>query len=47
MSLNEIKKQMQIPGKGHNEIFEIVNPMKHTRIATERLDGHVPENGGT
>ena len=47
MSLNEIKKEIQIAGKGHNVIFEIAIPMKHTSAATNRVDGHVPGNGGT
>jgi hypothetical protein len=45
--LNGIKKSWQIAGKGHNEIFEIVNPMEHTRPVTVSVDGHVPETGGT
>jgi hypothetical protein len=47
MSLNEIIKQYQIPGKGQNETLEIVNPAKRTTAATDAVDGHVPENGGT
>jgi hypothetical protein len=50
MSLNENKKQLipsQIPGKGHHETFEIVILLKHTRGATDAIDAHVPENGGT
>jgi hypothetical protein len=47
MSLNEIKKEFHIPGKGHNVIFEMAIPMKHTSAATNRVDGHVSENGGT
>jgi hypothetical protein len=46
MSLNEIKKECQIAGKGHHETFEIAILMKHTSAATNRVDGHVPENGG-
>ena len=46
-SSNEIIKQFQILAKGHNETYEIVNPMKHTRTATDVIGGHVPENGGT
>jgi hypothetical protein len=42
-----MRKQIQIPGKGHNEILEIVNLMKHTTPATDSVDGHVPGNGGT
>ena len=41
------KKKFQIAGKGHNVIFEIAIPMKHTNAATNSVDGHVPENGGT
>jgi hypothetical protein len=47
MSLNEIKKEFQIAGKGHNVIFEIAILMKHTIAAKNDVDGHVPENGGT
>jgi hypothetical protein len=47
MSLNEIEKERQIPGKGHNETLEIVNPLNDTWIAVDAVDGHVPENGGT
>jgi hypothetical protein len=47
MSLNEIKKQFQIAGKGHNVLFEIAILMKHTTTATHSVDGHVSENGGT
>jgi hypothetical protein len=47
MSLNEIKKESQIAGKGQNVIFEIAIPMKHTSAATNSVDGHVSENGGT
>jgi hypothetical protein len=47
MSLNEIKKECQIPGKGHNETYEIVNPMEHMQTASDVIQGHVPENGGT
>ena len=47
MSLNEIKKEIQIAGKGHNVIFEIAIPVKHTNAATNSVDGHVSENGGT
>jgi hypothetical protein len=47
MSLNEIKKEFQIAGKGHNVIFEMAIPMKHTSAATNSVDGHVSENGGT
>ena len=47
MLSNEITQEMQITGKVHNEILEIVNPLEHTRAATEPVDVHVPENGGT
>jgi hypothetical protein len=47
MSLNEVIKQSQIAGKGHNETLEIVNPVKHTKSATDDRGGHVPGNGGT
>jgi hypothetical protein len=47
MSPNDIKKQFQIPGKGQNELFEIVNPVEHTFAATNDFDGHASENGGT
>jgi hypothetical protein len=46
-SPKDIKKQFQIPGKGQNELFEIVNPMEHTFAATNDFDGHASENGGT
>jgi hypothetical protein len=46
-SSNEIKKQFQILAKGHNVNYEIVNPMNHTRAATDVISGHVPENDGT
>jgi hypothetical protein len=38
---------MEMPGKGHNETFEIVNLLEHTTTATDAVDGHVPGNGGT
>jgi hypothetical protein len=47
VSLNEIKKQFQIAGKGDTETLEIANPMEHTTVATDDTSGHVPENGGT
>jgi hypothetical protein len=47
MSSNEIKKEVQIAGKGHNVIFEISILMKYTSAAKNDIDGHVPENGGT
>jgi hypothetical protein len=47
VSLNHIIKNIAIAGKGQNETLEIVNPVKHTKSATDAIDGHVPENGGT
>jgi hypothetical protein len=47
MSLNEIKKESQIAGKGHNATFAIAILLAHRRFLTETVDGHVPENGGT
>jgi hypothetical protein len=47
MSSNDIKKEVRLAGKGHNETFEIAILMKHTSAATNSVDGHVPENGGT
>jgi hypothetical protein len=47
MSLNEIKKELQIAGKGHNVLYEIVNSLKHTRTATAVIRTHVPGNRGT
>jgi hypothetical protein len=47
VSLNEIVKQSQIAGKGHNEIFVIFNFMEHMTASTDVAVGHVPENGGT
>jgi hypothetical protein len=47
MSLNEIKKEFQMAGKGHNTTFEIAIPLTHMRFLTENVNGHVPENGGT
>jgi hypothetical protein len=43
----EIKKEVQIVGKGHNVIFEIAILMMHTSAAKNDTDGHVPGNGGT
>jgi hypothetical protein len=42
-----MKKEVQIVAKGHNVTYEIFNPLKHTRTATDVKDGHVPENGDT
>jgi hypothetical protein len=47
MSLNEIKKQSQIAGKGHNETLEIVNPLGEQSDAKSVIRDHVPGNGGT
>jgi hypothetical protein len=47
MPSNDIKKDVQLAGKGHNETLEIVNPVEETRIAAESVDVHVPGNGGT
>jgi hypothetical protein len=47
VSSKERGKEIQIPGKGHNETLEIVNPLKHMTAATDAVDGHVPKNGGT
>jgi hypothetical protein len=47
MSLNEIKKEFQIAGKGHNEILEIVDLLEEQRIVTAVTGAHVSENGGT
>jgi hypothetical protein len=46
MSLNEIKSDFQIPGKGEIAILEIFNPVKHTRKAVDVIRVHVPENRG-
>jgi hypothetical protein len=45
VSLKEIQKQIQIPGKGQNETLEIANPVEHTWPVTVTVQGHVPENG--
>jgi hypothetical protein len=45
--LQDIKKELRFAGKGHNEILEIVNAMMHARTASDPVDVHVPENGGT
>jgi hypothetical protein len=47
VSLNEIKKQFQIAGKGHHETFEIAILLEHNRIAKNVIRGHASENGGT
>jgi hypothetical protein len=45
--VNEREKQGQNPGKGHNELLEIANPMEQTKIATEAVQLQAPENRGT
>jgi hypothetical protein len=35
---------MQISGKGHNAILEIINPLQHMMIVTDSVHGRVPEN---
>jgi hypothetical protein len=49
MSLNEIesKKEWPFAGKGHNELYDVSNPVKRTRLANNVVKSHVPENGGT
>jgi hypothetical protein len=47
VELNGMGKEMSIAGKGHSEILDIVNPVELARTASETVDGHVPENGGT
>jgi hypothetical protein len=47
MSLNGIKKEWQIPGKGQNETLEIVNPVEHTKTANVIIRSHMSENAGT
>jgi hypothetical protein len=46
-SSNAILKQFQILAKGHNETYEIVNPMNYARFLTVSVGEHVSENGGT
>jgi hypothetical protein len=46
-ALKEWIKFFQIAGKGHDVILEIANSLKHTKDLTVKLEGHVPENGGT
>jgi hypothetical protein len=46
-SSNQFIKEIQIVAKGHNETYEIVNPLKYTTAATDVIGGHVSENGGT
>jgi hypothetical protein len=45
--LQDIKKELRFAGKGHNEILEIHNSINHARTASDSVDFHVPENGGT
>jgi hypothetical protein len=47
MSSNEIKKELRIAGKGHNETLEIVNSMERILGLDVAVKYHVPENGGT
>jgi hypothetical protein len=47
VSLHGIKKCDKISGKGHNETYEIVHPLEHTRVAKTVSVRHVPETGGT
>jgi hypothetical protein len=47
MSLNDIKKEIQIPGKGQNVTYEFAIPLEHTRLVAVNAGDHVPENGGT
>jgi hypothetical protein len=47
MSLNEIRNSLHLAGKGHNELYEIFNPMRLTRVAKSVIRDHVPGNGGT
>jgi hypothetical protein len=47
MSLKEIKKEIQIAGKGHNVTLVIVVLLEHMSVTTETVGGHVPGNGGT
>jgi hypothetical protein len=45
--LKQIKKELAFAGKGHNEIFEVINPVRHARNVIVVDVAHVPENGGT
>jgi hypothetical protein len=47
MSLNEIKKELRIAGKGHIELREVSNPVKRMRSAKNVIDTHMPENART
>jgi hypothetical protein len=44
---NEIENEFQFVAKGHNETYEVVNPMEYARFLTVVICGHVSENGGT
>jgi hypothetical protein len=46
-SSNGIIKAFQIVAKGHNETYEIANPVEHTTAAKDVKGEHVSENGGT
>jgi hypothetical protein len=41
------KRMARISGKGHNVIYKVLNPLKHTPAANNVVNGHVPENRGT
>jgi hypothetical protein len=47
VSSKEIIKEMPIPGKGHNETLEIVDPLEPTAMTVATVKEHVSENGGT
>jgi hypothetical protein len=47
MSLKKVKKEIQMAGKGQNELYDVFNPVKRTRLANNAVKSHVPENGGT
>jgi hypothetical protein len=47
MNKTKRKRDGQKAGKGQNEAFVIANPIQRTRITTDDILGHVPENGGT
>jgi hypothetical protein len=37
ISLNDRKNEVRISGKGQNELFEILNPLEPTRVATNSV----------
>jgi hypothetical protein len=45
--MKEMKKEMQIPAKGHNEILEVANHVEYTTVTNVDIGIHVPENGNT